>query len=193
MNTMTAKFSFGMDGSGWRRVFQCCRWLLLGWVGAAFVAGFFATLFPVLFISVFGAPAAVVALLVAVVALVCGKFQRRRWPQIALLAACPLVVASILFTNWPMRLSFAASKPALGRLAEQVAAGQTPSLPTRAGAYVVRAVQIEPVTGGMAVCLWTQPQHGHIGFVWSPVGVTPPFNQWTHTRLSSQWHHFGED
>jgi hypothetical protein len=190
---MTAQFKFGMGGAAWPHVFNWCRWLLIGWVGVVFVAAFFAMGFTVLWSILFGAPVGLGALLVGVVALVCGKFERRRWPQIALLVACPLVAASIGFTNWPMRLSFAASTPALDRLAQQVAAGQTPSLPTRAGAYVVRAVQTEPVSGGVAVCLWTKPQYGHIGFVQSPVGVTPPFNRWTHTKLSSQWHHFGED
>jgi hypothetical protein len=168
--------------------------LLVGWLSIVFVAGFFAKLMSVMFISVFGAPVALAALLIAVIAWRCWKSQRRRWPQIALLLACPLLVASILFTNWPMRLSFATSAPALDRLAEQVASGQLPILPGRAGVFTISSVETRPVSGGLAVCLWTSPlKRGHIGFVRSPAGITPQFNPWTHTKFSSRWHHFGED
>ena len=56
-------------------------------------------------------------------------------------------------------------------LCQQVAAGQTPSLPARAGAYLIRAVETQPVSGGVAICLWTAPtERRRIGFVRSPVG-----------------------
>ena len=191
---MTAQSAFRLSPFVRRQAFQCCSWLLIAWLCIVFVAGFFARLMSVMFISVFGAPVALAALLIAVIAWICWKSEGRRWHQLILLLACPLLVASILFTNWPMRLSFAASAPALDRLADQVVSGQTPALPGRAGAFTITAVETRPISGGVAVCLWTSPpSRGHVGFVRSPVGVTPEVNPWTHTRLGSRWHHFGED
>jgi hypothetical protein len=137
-------------------------------------------------------PTALLLVAVAVVAWVCRGAERRRWYQLALLPVWLLLFAGIYRTSWPMKLSFAASTPALDRLAEQVAAGQTPSLPTSAGAYLIRAVETRPVSGGVAICLWTAPPD--IGFVQSPAGVTPQVNHsWTHSQLSPRWHHFAAD
>ena len=145
-------------------------------------------------ISVFGGVIALVLVGTALFAVLRRSTQRRRWYEIAILLASPLLVASILFTNWPMKLSFTASRPALDRLAEQVVAGQTPALPTRAGAYIIHAVETRAVSGGQAICLWTAPlKRQHVGFVQSPAGVTPHVNPWTHTQLTTRWHHFAED
>jgi len=160
----------------------------------AFLAEFFAKSMLVLSLGVFGGPAAVLLLVAAVVAWVCRGGERRRWHQLALLPAWVLLLWSMLFTSWPMKLSFAASTPALERLAEQIAAGQTPALPTRAGAYLIRAVETRPVSGGLAICLWTaSPERHHVGFVQSPAGVTPEVNPWTHRQLSPRWHYFAAD
>ena len=194
MSIMTTQCGVGISDTVWRRVFQCCQGLLIGLVCVAFLAEFFAKSLFVLFFVAFGVLTALVLLVVAVVAWVCRGAERRRWYQLALLLAWPFLLASILFTSWPMKLSFAASTPALDRLAEQVAAGQTPSLPTRAGAYLIRAVETRPVSGGLAICLWTAPpERQHVGFVRSPAGVTPQVNPWTHTQLSPRWHYFAAD
>jgi hypothetical protein len=191
---MTAQFALRISDAASRRVFQCCQGLLVVWLGVAFLTGFFAKLISLMFVILIGAPIALAALVAAVVALARRSAGRRHWWQIALLLVCPLLVGSIVLTNWPMKLSFAASTPALDRLAAQVAAGQTPSLPTRAGAYTIRAVETRLVTGGLAICLWTAPTgRGHVGFVQSPAGVTPNVNPWTHTQLGARWHHFAED
>jgi hypothetical protein len=174
-----------MSDTARRRVFQCCQWLLIVWAGISFLASFFAKLMGLMFIGLFGAPIALAALGAAVLAWARQSGERRRWFHVPLLFVWPLLVASIQITNWPMKLSFAASTPALDRLAERVAAGQMPPLPTRAGAYTIHAVEARPVSGGQAICLWTCPvKRGHIGFVQSPPGVTPHVNPWTHSQLS---------
>ncbi len=191
---MTAQSGLGINDTVWRGVFQWCQGLLSGLVGVAFLAEFFAKTTLVLLFGAFGGLMALVLLAAAVGAWVCRGAECRRWYQLVLLLAWPVLLASILFTSWPMRLSFAASTPALDRLAEQVAVGQTPSLPTRAGAYLIRAVETRPVSGALAICLWTAPpERQHVGFVQSPLGVTPQVNPWTHSQLSPRWHHFAAD
>jgi hypothetical protein len=105
-------------------VFQCCQGLLIGLVCLAFLADFFARSMFSLDLLALGFPTALVLLVVAVVAWVCRGAERRRWYQLALLVVWVLLFAGIYRTSWPMRWSFAASTPALDRLAEQVAAGQ---------------------------------------------------------------------
>ena len=178
----------------WRRIFLCCQGLLIGLVCIAFLADFFAMSVFALDLLALGTPTALLLVSVAGVAWVYRGAERRRWYHLALLVVWLLLCAGMVRTNWPMRLSFAASTPALDRLAEQVAAGETPSLPTRAGAYLIRALETRPAGGGVAVCLWTAPPEGqHVGFVRSPAGVTPLVNPWTHSQLSPRWHHFAAD
>lgn len=191
---MTAQSGLGIRDTACLRVFQCCQGLLIGLVCIAFLADFFAKSIFCLDLLALGVPAALLLLAVAVVAWVCRGAERRRWYQLPLLLVWLLLFAGVFRTSWPMRLSFAASTPALDRLAQQVAAGQTPSLPTRAGAYLIRAVEMRPISGGVAICLWTAPpERHHVGFVQSPAGVTPQVNPWTHRQLSPRWHHFAAD
>ena len=191
---MTTQCGLGISDTVCRGVFQCCQALLIALVCIAFLADLFAKSMLVLFFGAFGGLLALVLLVTAVAAWVCRAAERRRWYQLALLVVWLLLFVGIYRTSWPMRWSFAASTPALDRLAEQVAAGQTPSLPTRAGAYLIRAVETRPVSGGVAICRWSYPpERHHIGFVQSPVGVTPEVNPWTHSQLSPRWHHFAAD
>jgi hypothetical protein len=166
---MTTQFALGNSDTFWRRVFHGCQGLLIGLFCIAFLADFFARSVFSLDLLALGFPTALVLLAVAVVAWVCRGAGRRRWYQLPLLVVWLLLFAGIYRTNWPMRWSFGASTSALDRLAERVAAGQTPSLPTRAGAYLIRAVDTRPVSGGVAVCLWSYPpERHHIGFVQRP-------------------------
>lgn len=191
---MTVQSDSGITDTFWRSVFQCCQGLLIGLICIAFLADFFAKSRLSDDLVALGVPTALLLLAAAVVAWVCWGAARRRWYQLALLLVSLLLFLSIFRTHWPMRLSFAASSPALDRLAEQATAGQMPSLPTRAGAYLIRAVETRPVTGGVAICLWSYPAKGQrIGFVRSPIGVTPDVNPLTHRQLSPRWHHFSAD
>jgi hypothetical protein len=177
---MTAQ-TLGLGTIVWKRLFQfsCC--LLVGWTCFVLVAGFLAKLITVMFVTIFGAPVALALLLIAAISWRCWKTKPRRWYRMVLLLASPLLVATVLFTNWPMRLSFAVSQPALDRFADQVAAGHTSTLPKRVGPYTILAVQTEPVKGAQAICLWTtSPKRGHIGFVRRPVGT---FRRLTRGRI----------
>ncbi len=157
--------------------------------------GFLAKLMPLFLLFVFSAPIAFLALVAAVVTW--ARWKPRRRLTLGGIFFCPLLVATMVLTSWPMKLSFALSKPALDRLADAVAAHRVPTLPRRAGAYVIHAVEARPVvevTNGLTVCLWMLPvERQHVGFVRSPVGVTPEFNPWTHSRMDAHWHYFGED
>lgn len=187
----------GTAPSSSRSVFLWCLWFLIAWTLAIFLTGFLAKLMPMLLLVVFTLPVALLALVAAVVSWARWKERPRRWLALAGLLFCPLLAGNMLLTNWPMKLSFALSKPALDHLADAVAAQRAPALPRRAGAYVIHAVETRPVaddTNGLTVCLWMLPlERQHVGFVRSPAGVTPEFNPWTRSRMDAQWHYFGED
>jgi len=83
------------------------------------------------------------------------------WLLVIVLAFLPL---TMLITQWPFRLAFLASKPALSRLADQVANGQGVPRPLRAGVFVVVGSIVDPSTG--SVGLITDPDPGgRCGFV----------------------------
>ncbi len=188
---------FGTAPSLSRSVFLWCLWFLIAWTLAIFLTGFLAKLMPMVLLLAFTAPITLVALVTAIVAWTCWKARPRRWLALGGLLFCPLLVATMLLSHWPMKLSFALSKPALNRLADAVAAHRAPALPKRAGAYVIHAVETRPLpegANGLTVCLWMLPvERQHVGFVRSPAGVTPEFNPWTHRRMDAYWHYFGED
>jgi hypothetical protein len=65
----------------------------------------------------------------------------RRRPRVAawsLVALLVVVPASMLFSSWPMKAAVLASRPALERLADRVAAGEKLSRPEWAGLFLVR-------------------------------------------------------
>ena len=57
------------------------------------------------------------------------------WSLVALMLFLP---ASMMFSRWPIRAAFLASRPALDRLADRIAAGGTLSRPEWAGLFLVR-------------------------------------------------------
>ena len=57
------------------------------------------------------------------------------WSLVALMLVLP---ASTMFSRWPMRAAFLASRPALDRLADRVAAGGKLASPEWAGLFLVR-------------------------------------------------------
>jgi len=58
----------------------------------------------------------------------------RAWCSVVLLAGLPL---SMILFQWPFRLVFLASRPALERLADRVEAGNPPTFPVSTGYYTV--------------------------------------------------------
>jgi hypothetical protein len=88
------------------------------------------------------------------------------WPLVVVLATLPL---TMLFTQWPFRVAFLVSRPALDRLADRVATGMAPGGPVRAGLFIAVNSAVDPTTGNVG--LITDPNSSvRTGFV----RVSPP-------------------
>ena len=119
------------------------------------------------------------------------------WPLVIVLATLPL---TILFTQWPLRLAFLASKPALDRLADRVATGQAPLRPIRAGLFMVVNSAVDPTTGNVGLITDPNPS-GRSGFVrvspapnTSPSRVSGPFyNLNGDLQMGWGWRYQNED
>jgi hypothetical protein len=130
-----------------------------------------------------------------------GTVRRRSpllaWPLVIVLATLPL---TMLFTQWPFHLAFLASKPALDRLADRVAAGHAPRRPVRAGLFMVVNSVVDPTTGNVGLVIDPDPS-GRSGFVrvsptpsTSPGRVTGPFyNLNGDLQLGESWRYQNED
>ncbi|MGO9471103.1 MAG: hypothetical protein ACLQIB_05890 [Isosphaeraceae bacterium] len=119
------------------------------------------------------------------------------WPLVIVLATLPL---TILFTQWPFHLAFAASKPALNRLADRVAAGQAIRRPVRAGFFTVVSSAVDPASGNVGLITDPDPS-GRSGFVrlslhpnTSPGRVGGPFyNLNGDLQMGEGWRYQSED
>jgi hypothetical protein len=83
------------------------------------------------------------------------------WPLVIALAALPL---TMVFTPWPLRAAFLASKAALDQLADRVADGRAPGRPVRAGLFIVVGTIIDPSTGNIGLII-DPDGSGRSGFV----------------------------
>jgi hypothetical protein len=119
------------------------------------------------------------------------------WPIVIALAIMPL---TMLFTHWPLHLAFLVSRPALDRLADQVANGQAPTGPVRAGLFIVVSTALDPTTGNIGLIIDPDPA-GRSGFVRirqtsgaSPaIAVGPLYNLAADLPLNKDWHFQNED
>lgn len=119
------------------------------------------------------------------------------WPLVAVLATLPL---TMLLAQWPLRLAFLASRPALDRLADAVATGQAPGWPARAGFFMVVNSAVDPTTGNVGLITDPNPS-GRSGFVRvnpaggvSPVGLGGPFhNLGGDLPMGGGWRYQSED
>src|SRR5262249_18622047 len=68
------------------------------------------------------------------------------WPFVLTVALAPL---SMLMTHWPLRLAFLASRPAMERLADRVAARQAIAGPEWAGLFRVVGSDVDLKTGNV--------------------------------------------
>jgi hypothetical protein len=103
-----------------------------------------------------------------------------------------LVLLSIAFMQWPLRLSFAISRPALERMADQVAQGRNPAVPARIGLIVILRTELR----GGTPCLWTADDPtGPTGFIRVTAESTFDGSQiaWSYCRLADGWRLFSED
>jgi hypothetical protein len=97
--------------------------------------------------------------------------ERRRamaWTCVAALTMMPLVTALRL---WPFHLSFQGARPALERLADRVAAGQSVAYPVWAGPFKIAGSTVDPVSGNVALMIDPNP-NGPSSFIraGTPVG-----------------------
>jgi hypothetical protein len=116
------------------------------------------------------------------------------WPLVLLLTVLPL---TMVFTQWPFRLAFLASKSALNRLAHRVAIGQTPPRPLRAGLFLVVGSTIDPSTGNVGLIVDPYPA-GRSGFVRVKLGSkgrrNGPFHNLNYDlQVSDEWWYECED
>jgi len=110
-----------------------------------------------------------------------------------------LCIVSVLFTLWPLKLAFAASRPAFEAFARRVEAGYRPNGPEKVGRYLIREVEIRDGRP----CLWVDPNPGGpTGFVRNPFGgvnsakgryPNTAFNLWSYLRLDGDWAYISED
>jgi hypothetical protein len=83
------------------------------------------------------------------------------WLTVFALGSLPLTMISTL---WPLRMAFLVSRPALNRLADRIAAGETLDRPEWAGLYRIVATRREPQSGNVALIIDDDPA-GASGFV----------------------------
>ena len=100
------------------------------------------------------------------------------------------LIASVMATAWPLRLSYLLSRPSLQRLGMAIDAGQRPNGPIRVGLFVVKRAE---VSRQGRVCLWTELEpDGNTGFIRCGVHGLPA-NLWSSIRLDEQWYLVAED
>lgn len=165
-------------------------WVFAAMVAAAIIASAVGELFPLAYlpvlVGVMYLPLVCTALLFRLAG-VCPVSGTRlaRGPILCVIAA------TVAFSDWPLRLTFACSRGSLERLAAQIGAGQSPELPVRAGLFVVRGTE----NRNGIICLWTDPDPaGPGGFAnCAPAGAARNFNINENVFLSGQWQWIVED
>ena len=103
------------------------------------------------------------------------------WLSVGVLALLPLFT---LLTLWPLRLGFAASRPALEHIADQVAAGQTITYPQQVGLFRIAGSVVDPSSGSVGLLIDPNP-NGYTGFVRVRPG-TPPDRSRSDHRVGPQ-------
>ena len=75
------------------------------------------------------------------------------------LAVVFMVISPIvtLWSFWPLYLAFMVARPAMARLADQVAAGETVEFPRRVGLFTVTTATVDPVSGNARLMLDPDP------------------------------------
>lgn len=104
----------------------------------------------------------------------------------------PILFVSILWTRWPLRITFALHRPALERLADQVAAGQTVTTPRQVGMFHVIDVDVAmdgaigfQLTGGDGGGIFLVRRIPNSRIIWN--------NTNWETSLGDGWYHVYED
>ena len=94
-----------------------------------------------------------------------GPVRNRRQRSIAVAVLVFAVLPALtLWTFWPLDMAFLAARPALERLDDQVAAGQSVGFPQRAGLFLILSSNVDPVSGDLGLLIDPNPS-GRTGFV----------------------------
>lgn len=98
----------------------------------------------------------------------------RRSAAAAWLAVIVFTIAPFIttWTLWPLYAAFLSARPALERLADQVAAGQTLSFPQQAGVFRIAGARVDAVSGNVGLMIDPDPG-GPTGLV-RVAGGPPP-------------------
>lgn len=102
-----------------------------------------------------------------------------------------VVLGSVLFFNFPMRVSFAAIRGTMDGLADSIEQGQVFDAPFRVGPHAIEKGE----THGQMACLWTTATLGDKeGFCRLRVGdPAEHINEWSIASLGGGWYHIVED
>ena len=101
----------------------------------------------------------------------------------------------MLFTTWPFRLAFAASRPALEALADEVTRGEPVNTSSWAGAFRIVGSAVDPATGNIGLITDPNPG-GRAGFERRPArhaGSSPFYNLNYEVQLTEKWRYVEED
>ena len=97
-------------------------------------------------------------------------------------------IASVPRWNWPLRVAFVVSRPALEQAASQLKVGKRVSNQW-AGTFFIRRGELR----GAIACLWINTDSaGSTGFVQTPPTLLP-FNMWSEISLDDRWQLISED
>jgi hypothetical protein len=106
---------------------------------------------------------------------------------VAQVVAALAVIVSVATTHWPLRITFALSRPWLADAASRVAAGEPLGTPARVGLFTIEKTENYWSPREGPVCLWMDLEpSGYTGFVrWA--GDDGPCNPFWAVRLADEW------
>jgi hypothetical protein len=117
------------------------------------------------------------------------------WPLMIGIAVAPL---TMVFTLWPLRIAYWISRPAMERLADQIAAGRILPHPEWAGVIHVAGSAVDPAKGNLALIV-AADYAGRSAFVRVSPRVSPEqddaplYNRSLNERLGGRWSFQRED
>jgi hypothetical protein len=163
-------------------------YLLLLWAATAIVASSVATdPFAMWFLAILGTP------LLLLLSFLWPARWTIRHPMFRNMVAIPVALAvliSVLWTSWPLRLSYLAARPALRTLADRVEKGEKIQTPCRAGIFTIRKAERD---WHGVVMLWTNTHDGNEFVLTSAENVKSGFNVWFTVRLDEDVQFVWED
>jgi hypothetical protein len=97
---------------------------------------------------------------------------------------------SVFVYQWPLRMAYLLSQPAIEQVADDMRAGRPFHGPALVGAFRIERAEISPQG---VPCLWMDLNPaGRTGLVQCS-SYRPPFNLWSLTSLDERWQCITED